>query len=105
MNNGIIETLVEFAQAKADGAVFEHFTQTHWFGCNLNCEKLSEIEELISARKLRVKPATITLYEYKMFDHIATPPRIFWHHSDKFSFNQAQATGRSIVSAPINEGG
>lgn len=99
--NGIIETLVEFAQEKAKGAEFE-YDSDDWEKLE-DCWTLSQLEGSIALGRIRVKPATITLYEYR-YNGVAR-----WSDNSANCFyvngNLYKKTGRSIVSAPINEGG
>ena len=109
MNNGIIETLVEFAQAHADRNTLELLEPNapehkQWAVCSFSRVELFDLVCLINQKRIRVKPATITLYEYSCegvsnWDALDVAGGI--NHGDGDIY---MPTGRSIVSAPIVEG-
>ena len=97
MNNGIIETIGELIDNRDK--------ELECFGVSWELMSLPDcnwgnLENQIDEGFIRVKPATITLYEYEHTANSDFEGDILWR-SNACPILGYTATGRSIVSAPI----
>ena len=96
----VIKSLVEFAEAVEADKDFLVFDGVKWNPDAVNVRPLMNVIDLIEAGQIRIKPETITLYEYAHLDVIR------WHdencaqglYFDAANLNRIYTlTGRTIT--------
>ena len=104
-----IKNMVEFAQAEADGAEFEVKRHNDWREFEIGILPWFFIKQLIAKGALRIKPKTVTLYEYRSEVERGNEVVICVWSEEQLRELHLDAlvmtpTGRSIQKAPIVEG-